>query len=147
MATFFSVFPNGTVWCNGEREQDLDLVMLSATQKAIDLDALDQRLKRPDHQRAAQSLASVGFRSAIELMATYTGRRRDLAPWLAGARVNHDRKPWLQYQAGLDSYAPQKTDVYGEIAGYRRFPDDLFEGSEELQQELEAAVGATTTDH
>jgi spermidine synthase len=143
MATFFSAFPNGTVWCNGARGQDLDLVMLSDTgERAIDLDALEQRLRQPDHRRAAESLEAVGFRSAMDLMATYTGRRRDLVPWLAGARVNRDRQPWLQYQAGLDSYAPQQADVYGEIVRYRVFPEDLFAGSEQPMEELKAAVGA-----
>jgi hypothetical protein len=113
---------------------------------AIDLDELDERLKRPDYLPVAQSLEAVGFRSAIDLLSTYAGRRVDLAPWLAGAEVNRDRKPWLQYQAGLESYTAQKADVYRAMAVYRRFPEDLFVGSGALKQELRAGGGSQKVD-
>jgi hypothetical protein len=87
----------------------------------------------------AQSLGEVGFRSTLGLMSTYAGRRVDLAPWLEGAAINRDRKPWLQYQAGLESYTPQEADVFRAMTAYRRFPDDLFAGSGALKQALKAA--------
>ena len=143
IATFFAAFPNGTIWANLDRGQGYDLVLLGTDgPTTIDLDALDERVKRPDHLNVARSLQAVGFPSVIDLMATYAGRRDDLAPWLAGAEINRDRKPWLQYRAGMESYTEQKADTYAAMAAYRRFPEELFLGSEKLKQELRAGGGA-----
>src|SRR5262249_36779893 len=130
--------PNGTVWSNGSRGKDIDLVMLATEgPTSIDLDRLDQRLRKPEFLAVARSLAEGGFASAIDVMATYTGRKADLEPWLARGWVNRDGRPWLQPRAGLEPYPRQKGEVYGATAGYRHFPEDLFEGSEESREKLE----------
>ncbi len=139
IATFFESFPNGSLWANNDRSQgnDHDLVLLGTDGPTrIDLDDISARLDRPDHQSVKRSLEEVGFSTAIELLATYAGRKADLAPWLADAQINRDRRPWLQYQAGWESYTPQTDDVSGALAAYRRFPEDLFVGSERLKQAL-----------
>jgi spermidine synthase len=137
IATFFESFPNGTVWANNDQGQGYDLVLLGTdSPTTIDLDRLTARLERPDQQPARQSLAEVGFPTAIDLLATYAGRRSDLAPWLADARINRDRRPWLQYQAGWEAYTEQTDDVVGAMAAYRKFPEDLFVGSEAMKRAL-----------
>jgi spermidine synthase len=142
LATFFDVFSNGTVWANNDRSQGYDLVLLGTEgSAAIDLDALDARLKRPDHQAVARSLQEIGFPSAMDLLSTYTSRSTDLARWLVGAKINRDRNLWLQYQAGLETYSEQEADIYGDMSAYRIFPDDLFVGSEALKQELKTGGG------
>ncbi len=139
IATFFGAFPNGTVWANNDQGQGYDLVLLGTDRPTvIDLDALTARLARPEYEAVRRSIADVGFPTVIDLLATYGGRRSDLAPWLADARINRDRKPWLQYQAGWESYTEQTDDVYGAMAAYRRFPADLFVGSETLTGALRA---------
>jgi len=139
IATFFSSFPNGTLWANNDQGRGYDLVLLGTdTPTTIDLDTLAARLARADHQGVRQSLVDVGFPTAIDLLATYGGRRQDLAPWLADGAINRDRNPWLQYRAGWEAYTEQTDDVFGAIASYRRFPQDLFVGSEALQRELMA---------
>ena len=40
----------------------------------IDVDELQARLDRPDYAEVKESLAEVGFHSAVELLATYAGR-------------------------------------------------------------------------
>jgi spermidine synthase len=143
IATFLSVFPDGTLWANHNPAGGYDLVMLGSDGPTpIDLDVLMARLARPDHQRVSESLQAIGFQSGIRLLSTYAGRSVDLAPWLAGAQIDRDRKPWLQYQAGMDSYTPQKSDVYGDLVAYRRFPEDLFIGSEALKEELMTEGGS-----
>jgi spermidine synthase len=143
IATFFDSFPNGTVWANNDRGQGYDLVLLGTDGPTrIDLDDITARLDRPDHQMVKRSLAEVGFPTAIDLLATYGGRRSDLAPWLADARINRDRRSWLQYQAGWESYTEQTDDVYGAMAAYRKFPEDLFPGSEPLKRMLIAGGSA-----
>lgn len=145
IATFFEAFPNGTVWANNDQGRGYDLVLLGTDgPTVIDLDRLTARLQRPDQQPVKQSLAEVGFPTAIDLLATYAGRRTDLAPWLANARINRDRRPWLQYQAGWEAYTDQTDDVYGAMAAYRKFPEDLFVGSEALKQALLAGGSGPT---
>jgi len=143
IATFFSSFPNGTVWANNDQGRGYDFVLLGTDRPTvIDLDSLTARLARPDQQEVQRSLAEVGFPTAIDLLATYGGRNQDLAPWLADGTINRDRKLWLQYQAGWESYTDQSDDVYGAIAAYRRFPHDLFVGSPALQRALMTAGAA-----
>jgi spermidine synthase len=130
LATFFSVFPEGTIWSNNLNGDGFDLVLLGQMQKEpISVDALQARLDQPGYARVLASLSDVGLHSAVELLATYAGRARDLAPLIAGAQINEDLNMRLQYLAGLglNSMAYQRT--YKEILKYRRFPDDLLSGS------------------
>src|SRR5262249_59894567 len=99
------------------------MVMLGTDQPTlVDLAAVRARAAGPDMGAVGQSLLGVGFRSPFELLSSYLGRAEDLAPWTAGAHINHDRRPWLQYRAGWDSYTPQPTDLMRAIARYRRVP-------------------------
>ena len=143
LATFFSVFPNGTVWAGINEGTGFDLVMLGTDQPTrIDLAGMQVRASQPEFAPVAQSLLGVGFRTPFELMATYLGRPADLATWTAGAVINRDRRPWLQYRAGWDSYSEQRHDLFDVIARFRRFPSGLFVGSEALQQAVRDAGSA-----
>jgi spermidine synthase len=147
IATFFEVFPNGTVWSNDIQGAGYDLVLLATNEPgnretAINLDELHQRLNRHDHLAVARSLKEVGFGSVIELFATYAGRSADLAPWLIGAEINRDRNLRLQYLAGMGASVFQSRTILGDILEYRRFPDDLFEGSTVAKQVLRNALTA-----
>ncbi len=91
LATFFSVFPNATVWSNFLDGDGYDLVLLGSADPApINVDALQQRLNQPTYSGVAASLANTGFHSAVDLLATYAGRAEDLAPMLTGTQVNDD---------------------------------------------------------
>jgi len=143
LATFFSVFPNGTVWAGINEGTGFDLVMLGTDQPTrIDLAGMQTRASQPEFAPVAQSLLGVGFRTPFELMAAYLGRPADLATWTAGAVINRDRRPWLQYRAGWDSYSEQRHDLFDVIARYRRFPSGLFVGSQALQQAVRDAGAA-----
>jgi spermidine synthase len=75
------------------------------------------------------SLAEVGYASAFDVLRTYSGRSRDLAPWLQGAEINRDRNLRLQYLAGLGYNEFLGTEIRNEILTFRTFPTDLFTGS------------------
>src|SRR5262249_24095545 len=61
-ATFFEVFPNGTIWGNTYQNQGHDMVLLGQVEPLrIDLDEMEHRLNRPDYARINQSLAEVGM--------------------------------------------------------------------------------------
>jgi spermidine synthase len=135
LATFFSVFPNATVWSNYLNGDGYDLVLLggigesnSNAASPIDVDALQRRLDQPTYAAVSASLAEVGFHSAVELLATYAGSASDLAPMTANAQINDDLNMRLQYMAGLGLNSLTAPQVYREILSYRKFPDDLLVG-------------------
>src|SRR6059036_3827831 len=91
IATFFEAFPNGIVWGNTNEGKGYDLVLFGPVESpSIDVDALNERLKRPEYEPVARSLREIGMTSAIDLFSTYAGRRSDLAAWLRNAEINHD---------------------------------------------------------
>jgi spermidine synthase len=134
IATFFDVFPNGTIWSNDLDGGGYDIVLLAQQADAmrINVDQLQQRLQRYD--RVAQSLKDVGFTSVFNLLATYSGRASDLGPWLLDAEINRDRNLRLQYLAGMGFNLNQGGLIYDEMLTYRRFPEGLFEGSDQRKQ-------------
>jgi len=144
VATFFNVFPDGTVWSNDIKGEGYDTVVMGQLgAAAINVDDIAQRLARPDHARVKASLGEVGFGSMISLLATYSGRGPNLQPWLASAQINRDRNLRLQYLAGLGVHLYRQADIYNEILRYKRYPEGLFTGSEaSLQQLRDAALAA-----
>jgi len=107
-------------------------------------------LARPDYSAVAQSLNQVGFKSALDLFATFAGQARDLAPWLKGAQINRDRNLRLQYLAGFGLNLYLSESIYDDMLHYRKFPNDLFTGSDETREALKveiASIKAKETNH
>ena len=141
LATFFDVFPDGTIWSNDERGTGYDIVLLGGTGAAkIDLDGLQRRLERPDHVYVHLSVMEVRFLSATDLLATYAGQGSDLKPWLQDAEINRDRNLRLQYLAGLGLNSDQSKRIHDDMLAYRKFPEDLFVGSDEHKAALRQAL-------
>jgi spermidine synthase len=131
LATFFEVFPNGTVWSNyTQKEGGYDLVLIGGNTKTIDLDATQQRLDRPEYAKVLASISEVGFHSAAEIFSTYAGRASDLRPYFAGAEINNDMNLRLQYLAGLGVNSMAFQKIFAALLNYRKFPPDLFRGSD-----------------
>jgi len=144
LATFFSVFPNATVWSNYLDGDGYDLVLLGSADPSpmtIDVDALDRRLKQPGYSAVATSLAEVRFPTAVDLLATYAGRAQDLAPMLANVQVNDDLNMRLQYLAGMGLNSVSAPQVYREILSYRKFPEDLLVGTGDGVNALHQLIG------
>jgi spermidine synthase len=130
LATFFNVFPEGTIWSNNLNGDGFDLVLLGQNSSVpINVDALQARLDQPANAPVAASLGEVGFHSAVELLATYAGRARDLQPLYADAQINRDLNMRLQYIAGLGLNSMAYQQTYKDILKYRRFPEDLLVGA------------------
>jgi spermidine synthase len=141
IATFFDVFPNGTIWANDNNGQGYDVVLLGQVEPTqIDVDALQARLNRPDYVTVRESLQQVGFPSAISLLDTYLGRASDLRPWLAGAQINRDIDLRLQYLAGMGVNSFNANTIAGQIATVRQFPPDIFTGSAESIGQLQGSL-------
>ena len=132
IATFFDVFPNGTIWANENTGGGYDVVLLGQAEPTkIDVDQLQRRMMDVRYAGAVKSLAEVGLQSAMSLLGTYAGRASDLRPWYRGAEINRDSNLRLQYLAGMGLNGGAETVIYSEILKYRRFPAALFGGSEE----------------
>jgi len=141
IATFFSVFPNGTVWSNDDDGEGYDVVSLGPDGPAtVDLDRVQQRLGREDYKAVRDSLRSAGYPSGLALLSTYAGQAKDLAPWLQKAQINLDRNLRLQYLAGLGLNYYEQGLIYADIEIYRRFPEELFAGAQDQKQALRALV-------
>jgi spermidine synthase len=163
IATFFQVFPYGILWSNERDGQGYDALLVGQVEPTvIDVDALQGRLDRPDHQLVNQSLHEVGFgeiqtgtgglvevrEEGIDLLATYSGQAPLLQEWSRGAQINTDRNLRLQYLAGLSLNSYMGERILSSILEHYRFPDQTFVGSPEsldaLKQALDRRVSGIT---
>jgi spermidine synthase len=141
VATFFEVFPNGTIWGNPYQGKGHDMVLLGTVEPLrIDLDGMEQRVGYREDSKMVQSLAEVGMNSPVDLFATYAGRRSDLVEWLKGAAINRDRNLRMEYLAGVGLNLDDSAAIYSDMLAYRRFPDDLFFSAEGRVDSLREAI-------
>ena len=141
LATFFEAFPRGLVFGNTTNGEGYDTVLVGQVEPPrIDLDAIQERLRRPEYAPVANSLREIGFNSVVDLFSTYAGSAADLKPWLKGAAINRDRNLRLQYLAGLGLNIYQAGPIYADMLMYRQNPGDLFVGSDELVQSLRTMI-------
>jgi len=138
LATFFSVFPEGLIWSNDFLGLDYDFVLLGQRDNlVIDIEAVQARLESEAFRQVAASLREIYFRSGLELLATYAGRRLDLSSWLEKAEINLDRNLRLQYLAGWGLHSPYRISLLDLLWKNFQFPADLFRGSKESLHFLE----------
>jgi spermidine synthase len=141
VATFFEVFPNGTIWGNPYQGQGHDMVLLGQVEPLrIDLDEIEQRIDYRGGSKMAQSLAEIGMNSPVDLFARYAGRRSDLTEWLRNVPLNRDRNLRMQYLAGLGLNLDDAAAIYAGLLVYRRFPEDLFVSTEGRVDSLRDAI-------
>ncbi|MCX6539487.1 MAG: fused MFS/spermidine synthase [Acidobacteria bacterium] len=141
LATFFEAFPNGVVWGNTYQGGGYDLVLMGQVEPTvINLDEVESRLHRPEYATVATSLREIGVNSIIDLFATYAGQARDLGPWLKDAAITHDSNLRLQYLAGMGVNLNIGPSIYNGLLAYRRQPNALFTGSDQMKSALWAAM-------
>jgi spermidine synthase len=143
IATFFEVFPNGTVWANLNLGEGYDVVLLGkADDTPIDLDAAGKRLQSPERLPVLESLRDVGFNSLVDLLSTYAGHAGDMRPWLDDAVINSDRNLRLQYLAGMQLNQYLGGRIYSDMVSYRQPLGDWFVASPELREEVRRRLSA-----
>jgi spermidine synthase len=141
LKTFFTVFPEGTLWSNDQSGDGYDAVVLGeATPAPINVDEVQARLDGKDYGWAAQSLADVGFQSALDLLKTYGGSAADLQTKLLNAAINRDRDLRLQYLAGFGSNLYIEKEIYNDIKDARTYPEGFFTGSPQNLDSLRAVL-------
>ncbi|MEM8734287.1 MAG: hypothetical protein AAGG44_08695, partial [Planctomycetota bacterium] len=130
IATFYEVFPNGVLWTNDYEKEGYDAVLFGQVEGTrIDLQAVQERLNKPDQARVVRSLKDIGFESVEELFATYAGDASSMREWSAGAQLNTDQNLRLQYLAGLSLNSYISAGLLDGILEHYEFPKELFEGS------------------
>ena len=130
LATFFRVFPYGTVWANTQMEgQGYDLVLMGqATPLKIDISAVQAKLDRPEFDKVRESLEQIQLPTAKDLYGTFAAQETDLRDWLKGAQINTDRNLRLMYLAGWTYNADMADPLYQEILTQRKRPVNIFSG-------------------
>ncbi len=142
LATFFEVFPEGTVWANNIDGRGYDVVLLAQIGPThIDINAMEARFQDAGYLKVGASLIESGFQSPLDLFSTYAGSAQDLQKWLRGSAINTDRNLRLQYLAGIGLNAYTEADIFNEIAQFKRFPDGLFLANETWLASLRQAIG------
>ena len=143
VATFFNVFPFGTIWSNQYANGGgYDVIMLARPEALkIDPAALEARLNRPDHAQIESALTQVELAGVDGLMATYAGQARDLRPWLTDAQINTDRNLRLEYLAGMGNNV-YDLQIYQNMLMFRRFPEEMFTASPEWMARLRKVMAA-----
>ena len=130
LATFFDVFPYGTVWANTVNGQGYDMVFMGQSDPLkIDLNELQQRYARPDYAGVVESLREIGVNSPVDLLSTFAGQKSDLGAWVGNAPVTHDADLRLQYIGGWSINSSMEDQIYRNMLSYRRAPENLFLGS------------------
>lgn len=141
LATFFAVFPNGSVWGNTIDGKGYDLVLLGqADPLRINVDEVEARLEQPDYSAVRESLREIGAGSAVDLFANYAGSARDLEPWTRNAPLNLDADLRLQYMGGWGINSSLEDVIWRQMLSYRRPPVDIFTGSPAAMAALQAAM-------
>ena len=140
LATFFEVFPEGTMWANTIGGRGYDVVLLGAGPTRIDIGMIEQRFQETGYEKVSVSLTASGFASPIAFFATYAGSGHDLAEWLRGAEINTDRNLRLQYLAGIGLNNYTAASIFQEISKYRKFPEALFIASDQWKEMLSEAM-------
>jgi spermidine synthase len=148
IATFFDVFPQGTIWSNDQNGGGYDLVLLGqADALKIDADAIHERLHQPEQAAVLKSLQDVDFRTEIGLLKTYGGQATDLSSWLEGAEINRDRNLRLQYLAGMQLNMNLQKAIFDDMASYRQFPEKLFVGTGIFSRLTRKAIEQSLSPH
>jgi len=156
VATFFEAFPNGVIWSNDSTEGGYDMVIFGQVDPSekINVDRSQDWLYA--HPKVLRSLEEVGFgtwgplavaegqapEAAIDLLARYAGQAPDMAAWTRGAEINTDTNLRLQYLAGMALNSNLSSQIFKDMLLYYKFPDNLFEGSDERMEALQEALKA-----
>ena len=144
LATFFEVFPEGTIWANNIDGRGYDIVLLGQVGSTkIDITAMGARFANAGYTNVGASLTESGFESPIALFSTYAGSGSDLKEWLKGADINTDRNLRLQYLAGVGLNKYTEADIFDAIAKHKHFPEALFVADERWMASLRRSIGGS----
>lgn len=104
VATFLSVFPDGTLWLVGEA----DVLLVGSTGPLTDrLAAIGTPWQRPG---VADDLASVGARSPLAVLSAFIAEGPALGQWAGDAPVQTDDRARLEFSGPRSVFGRDQTD-------------------------------------
>lgn len=146
LATFFEVFPHGTLWANTVDGEGYDTVLMGQVGPLrINLDQVQARYSSPDYAAVRENLRQIGVYSAADLLSTFTAEKSDLAAWLQGAKITTDSNLRLQYLAGWGFNADMEEALYEDMLRDRQPPKNIFTGSPAALQALWSEMSVQTS--
>lgn len=104
VATFLSVFPDGTLWLVGEA----DVLLIGSTEPLTSrLAAVEQAWRRPG---VAADLASVGARSPMAVLSLFVAEGPALQEWARGAPIQTDNLTRLEFSGPRSIFGSARPD-------------------------------------
>ena len=104
VATFLSVFPNGTLWLVGEA----DVLLIGSTEPLTDRVAgIADAWRRPG---VAEDLASVGATTPLAVLSLFVSEGEALKTWTAGAPIQTDNRARLEFSGPRSIFGAARSD-------------------------------------
>ncbi len=104
VATFLTVFPDGTLWLVG----DADVLLIGSTSPLIDrMDNIPEAWNRPG---VAEDLAAVGAYDPLAVLSLFVADGPALAAWSAGAPIQTDNRGRLEFSGPRSVFGGTRTD-------------------------------------
>ncbi len=139
MRTFFSAFPEASVWNSSALGRGYDVVLLGrAKPEPLDVAAIQRRFEGVP--AIAESLGEVGVYNVVDLFATYGASAKDMSAWVSGVGENRDFSLKLEYISGLALNQQNADRIYANMVARRSVPADMFTGPEELLTKIRARI-------
>ncbi len=137
--TFMEVFPHTTLWFSPLRS--LGLLVGTQERLQIDVQALGRKLQRPG---VRQQLERVGATEPLDVLAAFVTGEEGLAKYTAGARLNTDDHPYLEFTPAWSYFFATRygaQNMYNfEAARQSVFPWLVNTGDSAATAELEERV-------
>jgi spermidine synthase len=104
VATFVSVFPNGTLWLVGDGD-----VLLIGSNGPVEpkLEGVARAFARPG---VSDDLGSVGVQSPSQILSLFVADGPRLAEWSAGATIQSDNRAALEFSGPQSIFGPSDAD-------------------------------------
>lgn len=145
VATFFEVFPDGSVWHSGAFGDGHDVVMLAQPgRKVLDLDQWVQQLE--NNPAFLEDLAAAGVPDIASLLSRFTSHADDVKPWLADATINRDRSLRLEYLAGLGLFTSAEFEMQEQLESHRQWPNPKVKLAQDMVWTVQALFDERAVD-
>jgi spermidine synthase len=104
VATFLSVFPDGTLWLVGEA----DVLLVGSTAPLTDrLESIATAWQRPG---VAEDLATVGVRSPLAILSAFVAEGPALKAWAGSAPIQTDNRAPLEFSGPRSVFGTARVD-------------------------------------
>jgi spermidine synthase len=139
VATFLSVFPNGTLWLVG----DADVLLIGSTEPLTDRVAgIANAWRRPG---VPQDLASVGATTPLAVLSLFVSEGEALKTWTAGAPIQTDNRARLEFSGPRSIFGAARADNANslrELASASPRPPAIVRATAAATADDWAAIGA-----